>query len=283
MDASFEKQKNIKAVALTLSAHALLFLLFFFIAFHIPVPPAPMPQEGFEVNLGNSETGEGETAPAAMNAPAPDASEAANPVSSSSAAEANIESSETDDDVSIPPKKIITLQNKKAVVTPEKKSTSISTTPAAVQQKPAPAPKALYKGGNGTGGNDADSYQNTRNQGIAGGNGDQGKPNGNINSNNYTRNSIGGNGMSISGGVTGRQRINTPSFRDEFNENANIAVDIKIDADGNVVSAAYRQLGSTSSNANLKRIAIQSAKKIKFNKGTEEGKGVLVFKFRLQE
>src|SRR5947199_362365 len=57
-------------------------------------------------------------------------------------------------------------------------------------------PKAVYAGGKNpnNGGNNADSYNNIRNQGIAGGNGDQGKPNGNPNSDSYTGNGGTGNG-----------------------------------------------------------------------------------------
>jgi hypothetical protein len=55
---------------------------------------------------------------------------------------------------------------------------------------PIPAkPKALmgkYAGGNGAGGNNQDSYNNVKDQGIAGGKGDQGVENGAINGKSYT-------------------------------------------------------------------------------------------------
>ncbi len=53
-----------------------------------------------------------------------------------------------------------------------------------------PKPKAVYAGGKSSGasGNNADSYNKSTNQGVAGGKGDQGKPNGNPNSDSYTGN-----------------------------------------------------------------------------------------------
>lgn len=284
MNASFERQKNIKAIALTLGMHAMLFLMFFYIAFQIPVPPAPMPQEGFEVNLGNSETGLGDEAPLAAESPAPSATESENAASASTAGDAAME---TNDDVSevATVKKSNTVSNKpKSNSVPVKPKQNTKQETVALQQKPNPQPKALYKGGSGAGGNDADSYNNSRNQGIAGGSGDQGKPTGNINSNSYTGNSASGNGVSISKqGFAGRSISRTPAFDDDFNENATIALDVTINADGNVVTANFRQLGSTSSNPTLRRIALQRVKQVQFDKGNGEGKGVLLFRFRLKE
>ena len=151
---------------------------------------------------------------------------------------------------------------------------------------PQPKPKATmgaYKGGNGTGGNNQDQFNNVKNQGIAGGTGDQGKPNGNINSDNYTGNGgTGKSGVSISRGLTGRRITRLPSFEDEFNENAKIAVDIKVNEDGSVVSAVYSSRGSTSGSSTLKSIAIRKAQQLKFNAGEEESIGTVIFNFRLK-
>lgn len=55
-----------------------------------------------------------------------------------------------------------------------------------------------------------------------------------------------------------------------------------MDADGNVTSAEYQPLGSTTSDANKKAIAISKAKLIKFNKGSDESAGTLIFNFKLK-
>jgi hypothetical protein len=148
-----------------------------------------------------------------------------------------------------------------------------------------PKPKAVFKGaaGTGTGGNEADSYKKGGSEGIAGGQGDQGRPGGDPNSKNYEGNGGKGNsGVSISRGLQGRSISRLPSFEDEFNENAKIAVNIRIDEDGKVTSATYEPRGSTTSDASLKSIAIRKALQIKFNAGAEEASGTILFNFKLR-
>ncbi|HMP91326.1 MAG TPA: hypothetical protein PKD90_00505, partial [Phnomibacter sp.] len=151
---------------------------------------------------------------------------------------------------------------------------------------PQPKPKAqmgTYTGGQGQGGNNQDGFNNVRNQGVAGGKGDQGKPNGNINSDNYTGNGGSGkSGVSVTRGLTGRRIVTFPSFEDDFNENAKIALTIKVDEAGRVVSAEYSALGSTSSKPNLISIAKRKAMQLRFNESDTEGNGTIVFNFRLK-
>ena len=140
-----------------------------------------------------------------------------------------------------------------------------------------------YTGGNGTGGNNQDGFNNVKNLGVAGGTGDQGKPNGNINSDSYTGNGgTGKSGVSISRGLSGRSITRFPSFEDEFNENAKVAVDLRVDENGNVVSATFQPRGSTTGNANLKAIAIRKAKQLKLSSGDGESIGTVIFNFRLK-
>jgi hypothetical protein len=154
-------------------------------------------------------------------------------------------------------------------------------TPAPVVAKP----KAVFKGvnGTGTGGNDADSYKKGGNEGIAGGRGDQGRPGGDPNSKNYEGTGGRGNsGITISRGLTGRRMVSLPSFEDEFDENAKVAVDIKIDGNGNVISAVYQPRGSTTGSNSYKSIATRKATQIKFNPGAEESMGTIIFNFRVR-
>lgn len=159
--------------------------------------------------------------------------------------------------------------------------------PAPSNDPPAPTPpkpKAVFKGvnGTGTGGNEADSYKKGGNEGIAGGRGDQGAPGGNPDSDNYKGGGTGNSGVAKLRGLTGRSIVRIPSFEDDFNENAKVAVDIKVDAAGNVVSAEYQPRGSTTSDPGLKAIAIRKAKQVKFNAGSVESTGTLQFNFRLK-
>jgi hypothetical protein len=49
-----------------------------------------------------------------------------------------------------------------------------------------------------------------------------------------------------------------------------------------VISAEYQPRGSTTSDANLKAIAIRKAKQVKFNPGSDESVGTLQFNFKLK-
>ncbi|MDQ6813709.1 MAG: hypothetical protein M3040_08235, partial [Bacteroidota bacterium] len=149
-----------------------------------------------------------------------------------------------------------------------------------------PQPKAIYKGGtsNGAGGNGADSYNGVRNQGIAGGRGDQGSPNGNPNSDSYKGNAASGNsGVKIRSGLSGRRFTRLPSFEDDFNENAKVAVDIKVDKNGTVVSALVNPRGTTTTNGTIRSIATRKAMQLKLNTGDEdEQTGTILFDFKLK-
>lgn len=72
-----------------------------------------------------------------------------------------------------------------------------------------------------------------------------------------------------------------PSFEDDFNENAKIAVDIKVDAGGTVVEASFQPRGSTTSDPSLRAIALRKARQVKFNGGEESG-GTIIFNFRIK-
>ena len=278
MTLGFEKEKNIKAGLITALICLLLFFIFFFLNWELPQIPTPSFGEGIEVNLGNSETGLGTEAPQLPG-------EAA---------------TETDNTKSTPPaqveatKPIQTDANETneaaAVVTKTVKKQNTITPPV---QAP-PKPKAVFGGGASTttSGNNADSYNGKTDQGIAGGKGDQGKINGNPNSDSYTGN--GGNGtggpagagggVSIRSGLDGRRIAKLPSFEDDFNENAKVAVDIVVDNNGQVTSATVNPRGTTTTNASIRNIAIKKAKTLRLNAGNDpEQKGTIVFSFKIHE
>lgn len=291
MATEFEVQKNIRAGGYTALVVVLLLIVLFFIRWTIPVPPPPPLDEGIEVNLGSSDEGLGDDQPMSPESPAPATPVTYTPPRASAAAAEDTRNVETDDsDEEAPVVKTPAKPKPNATKIPEKEEAVKPTkAPAKPVENPNPAPpkpKAVFKGvsGTGAGGNEADSYQKGGNQGIAGGTGDQGKPGGNPNSTNYEGNGgTGKSGVSISRGLQGRKIITQPSFEDDFNENAKVAVDIRIDAAGKVISAVYQPKGSTTSNNNLKSIAIRKAMQLKFNSGNEEEQiGTIVFNFRLR-
>jgi hypothetical protein len=147
-----------------------------------------------------------------------------------------------------------------------------------------PKPKAVFHGteGNGNGGNDADNFKPGGNEGIAGGKGDQGKPGGNPDSKNYNGNGgTGHSGVMIKNGLQGRHITGYPSFTDDFNENAKVAIDIHVDGAGNVTSADFELRGSTTSESSMIQIALRKAKQVKFNNAGDESVGTIIFNFKV--
>lgn len=283
----FEREKNIKAGGYTLLVSAVVVFLLFIITWSIPYPPPPLLDEGIEVNLGNSETGFGDIPPMVPGEPAPESAEqlASTPPSNPPAPEpvTSDEESTEPDAVTVPKKVEKTIAKPKPTTNQTVDNKKVANTPPAPPQPKPKAQMGAYKGGNGTGGNNQDVFNGVKNQGIAGGTGDQGKPNGNINSDNYKGDGgTGKSGVAITKGLTGRSITRFPSFEDDFNENAKIAVDIRVDETGRVISSAYQSRGSTSSSSTLKNIALRKAKELKFNAGDGESIGTVVFNFRLK-
>jgi outer membrane biosynthesis protein TonB len=294
MTASFEKEKNIKAGMYTGIVCAALLIVFFFAKWTLPVIPQPVVEEGIEVNLGNSDEGLGDIAPQVPGEPAAAAEESYTPPQTQQPVANDEPDIATDDndpeapEISKPVKKVVKTPAKPVTKTEVVSKPRPNTTPV-TNPTPTPAPprpKAVYKGGTntGTGGNGADTYNDSRNQGIAGGRGDQGSPNGNPNSDSYKGNASRGNsGVRITRGLGGRSITRYPSFEDDFNENAKVAVDIRVDQSGRVVSAVVNPRGTTTTNAGIKSIATRKAMQLKLNAGGEdEQTGTIVFDFKLR-
>jgi hypothetical protein len=286
---TFNARKNRKAGLYTLMICGTLFLLLFLISWTLPFnPPVPV-EEGLEVNLGNSDQGLGNNQPYLPNDPSKQDQEKYTPPKTVAATKEALKDVETDDKNPdpAPALKQPPVTKPEATKIPDKDltvKTPRKTVQPAVNPTPVPPkPKAVFHGvnGDGSGGNDADHFKPGGNQGIAAGKADQGKPGGDPNSTNYNGGGH-GNGIAIAGGLQGRKIRSTPSFTDEFNENAKVAIDIHVDAAGNVISAEYQAHGSTTSDATLKAIAIKKAHEVKFNNGTDESTGTLVFNFKLK-
>jgi hypothetical protein len=284
----FNTRKNRKAFLYTLLICAVFLLMLLLISWNLPFnPPTPVEEE-LEVNLGNSDQGLGSDQPFLPNDPSKQDQEKYKVPKTVSATKEALKDVETDDKDPDPAPAV----KKPPVTKPEAKKipdkdltvkTPHKTIQPTVNPTPVPPkPKAVFHGvnGDGSGGNDADHFKPGGNQGIAGGKGDQGKPGGDPNSTNYTGGGTGNGNIKIIG-LKGRNIVHTPSFTDEFNENAKVAVDIVVDASGNVTSAEYQAKGSTTADADHKAIAIRKAHLVKFNRSSEESSGTLIFNFKL--
>jgi hypothetical protein len=285
MTADFERQKNIKASAITFGVAAALLLIFILVRWQLPEVPEAPTEEFIEINLGSGDLGSGDDQPMLPGEPAP-AEQVSytppQPVPSKAVAE-DVKDIETDDrpdntDAPAIRKPVVAKPNATKIDDNTKiPKPSNTTTPQPVVQAP-PKPKAVLgrtTGGNGNGGNGADSYKPGTGEGIAGGAGDQGRPGGSPTGTSYT-------GTPKNFGV---RVLNIPnqSFEDDFNQNAKIAVQIEVDPSGKITSAAITQKGSSgTATASMKNTALRMARQLKM--GTSDGgqKGIVVFDFKVR-
>jgi hypothetical protein len=287
---TFESEKNWKATGYTIGICTLLMILLLYVSWTRPVEPVPVTVDSMEVNLGNSDKGLGTDQPYLPGQPSAEDKEKYTPPKQAVVEKEPVKDVETDDnnkeEAPVVKKAIVTKPDATKIPDKEivKKAVKPVKQPETLPTPPKPRPKAVFHGvnGTGTGGNNADDFKPGGNQGIAGGKGDQGAPGGDPNATNYAGGGGHGNsGVTISRGLSGRHITGMPSFTDDFNENAKIAVDIHVDANGNVTDADYQPRGSTSGDASLIAIAKRKARLVKFNSGGDESVGTLVFNFRI--
>jgi hypothetical protein len=280
-------QKNGKAALITLSVHALLLVLFFLFSFKTPPAPVPVIEEGIEVNLGNSDIGFGDIQPLQPGEPAPEdetnisVPPPAQPVEEMEENEKEVTEKEDIDAPEITkPSKKPEIKNKPLTDNkPVVKTTKPTPTTTPASPKPEiPKPKAVFKGGTGTGGNGSDDFNNSQNQGIAGGNGDQGKPGGNPNSDSYSGN--GGNGTGGPRVVSGNRKIvKAYSFTGDL-EKATIYAIIKVNPDGKGSFIDFAK-NSTTRNQAYKNAIINYLPRIQFNSTTETSQVTVRFEFNV--
>jgi hypothetical protein len=260
MQLSFEQEKNIKAAVYTGLICFGLSLIFFVFKFQEPTPTVvpPLP-EYMEVNLGNSNTGAGAIPPKSKAAPAPEqgSTRRSAKVAASNSAKVNTVSNDPNDEA----------------IRSGKVKTNAKNNPVPIPSKP----KALmgkYAGGNGAGGNNQDSYNAVKDQGIAGGKGDQGVANGSIDGKAY----IGSGAPFVTKGD--RRVTKTYSFNGDVPP-ATIYAEIEVNPNG-VGRFIQISRGSSSNDSKYKRAIVEYLTKINFNSADHSSIVTVKFKFDLQ-
>ena len=279
MSASFEARKNTQATMITAGFAGVLLLLMFLLKQSFPVIEPPLAEEWIEINLGSSDFGFGTDQPKLPGEPAPAQQIAYNPPQQNQRENNNAKDIEESLDKSSPAILKPDVSKKDATeINKANKPVVAKTSPQPVVNTTPPKPKAVLGhtvGSNGIGGNGADSYQKGGNEGIAGGNGDQGKPGGDPNSKNYTGN-VKNFGVKV-------LQISDQSFEDDFDENAKVAMDIEVDANGKVTAATYQPKGSTTSRREYVEKAKHYAFQLKTMGNSASGqKGTVIFSFKVR-
>ena len=280
MTQTFEREKNRQAALITGSFATALVIVMFILKWKLAELPVIVPQGEFiEVNLGVDDFGSGTDQPMTPGEPAPKEEKIAYAAAPEKSITDDAKDIEEDDTEKEAPKIY-----KPAVVKPEAKEINkenvakVTPKPQPVVTPPAPPkPKAIANrtlGGNGTGGNGADSYRKGTGEGIAGGNGDQGRPGGSPNGTTYT-------GTPRNLGV---RVVNMPSasFEDDFNESGIVALDITVNDNGRLVTSSFQPRGSTLSNRAQIDIAKRRAAQLQYPKYDGGFTQTIKFEFKVK-
>ena len=285
---SFEAEKNRKALLYTVTIIGLFLIIAIFYTWPLLVPPKPPVVDLIDVNLGNEQEGMGDIQPLVKGERAPDNQSMESHQKATKVTEEptrNIKADDNNDDKEAAPVAKVEKpkEDAKEINKPSTNKTTKNINPSPiVNPNPAhPKPKLpLYKGGNGNGGNGATEDNGYRNQGYKPGNGDAGSPDGKADA--YGNSPGGRSGVSVVRGLSGRKIIHFPNMTDDFNENAKVYVDIKVDAGGKVIEAGISR-GTTTSNSSLRSIAIEKAKELKFPPSQNDVEsGTILFVFVLK-
>lgn len=254
-----QEDKN-KLISGAITACCLALVLIVCLAFGYDPPDPPIPEEGVEVNLGNSDNGQGD-------APMPDASEASSAPRPAAATE-NVSTQRT--------------ESTTPINTSDKPSTAKHDNPTPTTTKPEPPKEpeinknALFNGSKAKKNNNAQSGS----QGNTYGSGNMGKEGGDPNSNRYDgAPGNGGSGFSL----TGRSAKALPQPSSSTQKQGKIVVKIWVDRSGNVTQVSAPEKGSTLSDAGLVSQAKQAAMKAKFSAkedAPEVQTGTITYVFR---
>lgn len=233
---------------------ALVMLLMSLNIFAYTPPDPPIPEEGVEVALGDSDFGLGDSPD-----PATQATSYAPPAAQ---------------------EQVVTQQSETTAPLPSSPTPGNVTNPAAEQKheaenkEPAINKNALFPG-------KRNQNAGSGSQGNTQGNGAQGNANGTPNTGNYN-----GNGGIPNGRYTlaGRTAVSLPEPAYNSNQQGTVVIAIWVDQQGRVVRAEYQPKGSNTSNGYLVNQAKTAALKARFNASStavEEQKGTITYIFKI--
>lgn len=217
-------------------------------------PDPPIPEEGVEVNLGDSDFGQGDSPE-----PATQATSYAPPASQ---------------------QQVISQRTEATTPVPSSPQPGNVTNPAAEAQ-PQPENKEPEINKNALFPGKRNQNSGGGSQGITQGDGNQGKPNGNPNSNNYTGNGGTGNGNYS---LAGRSAVSLPKPEYNSNQQGKVVVRIWVDRQGRVIRVEAPYKGSTTSDGALVEQAKTAARRARFNASSdapEEQIGTITYIFKI--
>ncbi len=270
MSSAIEKYDRVKALAITILFHVLLFLFFIYFIIHTPLPPFPETAgtPGIEVNFGNLTEGTGNTENSGIGDMPENQNNTAVTEKTTTSASENVLTNDAEETANI---------NKSE----NKKKTDTKTEDKKVDKPVDPQPsQALADALSKFKSNKNKSTGGDGNSGKAGNEGDpNGSPDGTGNGGDGT-----GNGSGVKYDLKGRVMLKRPDISDDSQEEGRVVVDIIVDESGRVTHATPGARGSTTTSAVLYAKARQAALTAKFNtaaQGIKEQRGSITFVFIL--
>ncbi len=283
------KPENIKATIGTVLFHLIVLVLLLFLALRTPLP---LPEEeGVEVNLGYAEQGKGnvQTKIPAPIAPKPRPQTA--PKKLNIKAVEPIQTQNTEEAPALPkPEKKVKLKPDpiaqdmekpkaekpvQAQPKPQVQETEKPEEKPKEEPKPKVNPALLYKG-------KAANAQGSSAEGNTQTAGDQGKPTGTVDAQNYEGAGGQGNGIRYSLGNRKAKALPKPSYNSK--DQGTVVISILVDKMGNVKRAIKLQKGTTVTDPALIRMAEKAALQAKFTPDkevqTDLQKGTITYVFR---
>lgn len=246
---------NNKQKSALITAAVMIVVAVVLVSFGYDPPDPPIPEEGVEVNIGDSDFGLGQS-----EEPASEASSNTPP-----AAQNQVATQRTEPTVSIP-----SSPNQGTITNP------VATEQPQVENKePEINRNALFTGKRNQG-----NQGGSGSEGNTSGSGNQGNPNGTPGSNNYNGN--GGQGGNYK--LVGRSAVSLPKPTYNSNQQGTVVIDIWVDQQGRVTRAEYQPKGSNTSNGYLVGQAKAAAMRARFNadsKAQEEQKGTITYIFKI--
>jgi TonB family protein len=269
-----EKEHKRKSIMITAGIHALLLILLILLKMIPPVPPPE--EEGIFINFGTSDYGTGNVQPTEVttdntttesNAPRNE-----QPREQTAAKENQPFKTQDVEDAPRITKEKAKKEIKKDIPKPAEQPKKV--------EEPKPDPNALYKGKK-----NQPNRGSSGSEGTTGNPGDQGSPDGDPNAASHTGSGKGSDGLRFD--LAGRGWRVKPTIDDKSQETGRVVINIKVDKEGNVISATGPGKGSTTQSLNLYQKAREAALKAKFSPClkidcAEEQSGTITFIFTVE-
>ena len=233
-----KQEKRNRGVIFTIAFHTVALVVLFLFGFTTPLP---LPEEeGIMIDFGDSDTGLGQVEPEKTT-------NTVKPVEAPVQEESNMTQDYEESATTVQETKVSEEVVEEVIEKVEE-----------VEEVREVDPLALYQNTSDNNSNNSES------EGIAGGDGNQGRPDGDPNSNQYTGNGTGNGGVGYS--LSGRKPKGLPKPVYASNEQGIVVVKITVNREGKVISAISGVKGSTTLDSALLSAAKHAALTTKFNK-----------------